>query len=98
MRECPGIYFASEASGRTAKIGGTGLAAWEVLRDFVRDGNVERLRVAFPQLSPTQITAALIYYQRYPEEIREAVARNAELTPEALERQFPGLVRTLPVG
>jgi hypothetical protein len=26
MRQCPGIYFADEPSGRTAKIGGTGLA------------------------------------------------------------------------
>src|SRR5687767_7796304 len=25
MRQCPGIYFADEPSGRTAKIGGTGL-------------------------------------------------------------------------
>src|SRR5213593_2658461 len=30
MRQCPGIYFAEELSGRTAKIGGTGLAVWEV--------------------------------------------------------------------
>src|SRR2546422_11697436 len=28
MRQCPGIYFAEEPSGRTAKIGGTGLAVW----------------------------------------------------------------------
>src|SRR5437867_8169451 len=29
MRQCPGIYFADEPSGRTAKIGGTGLGVWE---------------------------------------------------------------------
>src|SRR5256886_9132648 len=34
MRERPGIYFAEEASGRTAKIGGTGVAPREVPRDF----------------------------------------------------------------
>src|SRR5215813_7644331 len=37
MRDCPGIYFAAEPAGRTAKISGTGLGVWEVLRDFVRD-------------------------------------------------------------
>ncbi len=37
MRECPGIYFATEPSGRTAKVAGSGLAVWEVLRDFVED-------------------------------------------------------------
>src|SRR6185503_15362277 len=36
MRQCPGIYFADEPSGRTAKIGGTGLAVWEVLGDLSR--------------------------------------------------------------
>ena len=36
MRDCPGIYFATEPSGRTAKVSGTGLGVWEVLRDFVR--------------------------------------------------------------
>src|SRR5713101_6583036 len=44
MRQCPGIYFADEASGRTAKIGGTGLAVWEVLRDVRRDQGADRVR------------------------------------------------------
>src|SRR5881628_737488 len=34
-RECPGIYFAEEPAGRTAKIMGTGLGVWEVIRDYV---------------------------------------------------------------
>src|SRR5215475_9992877 len=77
MRECPGIYFATEPSGRTAKISGTGLGIWEMLRDFVRDEDLDRLRRAFPHLSPAQITAALIYYKRYPDEIRREVEANA---------------------
>ena len=28
MWECPGIYFATEPWGRTAKISGTGLGVW----------------------------------------------------------------------
>jgi uncharacterized protein (DUF433 family) len=98
MRACPGIYFASEPSGRTAKIAGTGLAVWEVLRDFARDADEERLRRAFPQLSGAQLGGALMYYTRYPEEIRREVEANATLTPEALEQRYPGLVRVVHIG
>ena len=93
MRQCPGIYFADEPSGRTAKIGGTGLGVWEVLRDFTTDQNPERIRKAFPQLLQAQVTAALMYYTRYRDEVQANIDANAGLTPEAIERQYPGLVR-----
>ena len=93
MRQCPGIYFADEPSGRTAKIGGTGLAVWEILRDLPRDADPKRIRDVFPQLSQAQVTAALMYERRYPEEIQREIARNAVLTPEAIEQRYPGLVR-----
>jgi uncharacterized protein (DUF433 family) len=93
MRECPGIYFATEPSGRTAKIAGTGLGVWEVLRDFVQDEDIDRVRRAFTQLSSAQVTAALIYYKRYPDDIRREVDANAALTAEGLEQRYPGLVR-----
>jgi uncharacterized protein (DUF433 family) len=92
MRECPGIYFATEPSGRTAKVAGTGLGVWEVLRDFVQDEDLERVRRAFPQLSSAQINAALIYYKRYPDEVRRQVDANGALTAEVLEQRYPGLV------
>lgn len=93
MRQCPGIYFADEPSGRTAKIGGTGLGVWEVLRDYGKDQNVDRLRKAFPQLSRAQITAALMYCARYRDEVQARIDANAALTPEAIDKQYPGLVR-----
>lgn len=93
MRQCPGIYFANEPSGRTAKIGGTGLGVWEVMRDFGNDQDIDRLRKAFPQLSQAQITAALMYYARYRGEVQAEIDANAALTREAIERQYPGLVR-----
>lgn len=93
MRVCPGIYFADEPSGRTAKVGGTGLGVWEVLRDFCRDDDLDALRRMFPDLTQAQLTAALMYYRRYPEEIQRQVEANARLTPEAIEKEFPGLVR-----
>lgn len=93
MRECPGIYFATEPAGRRANIAGTGLAVWEVLRDYVRDRNLKRVQKAFPHLSQTQITSALLYYSRYTDEINREVEANATLTPEEIERRFPGLMR-----
>jgi uncharacterized protein (DUF433 family) len=93
MRQCPGIYFADEASGRTAKIGGTGLAVWEVVRDFGGNQDAGVIRRAFPQLSQAQVTAALMYYRRYREDVQAKIDANASLTPEAIERRYPGLVR-----
>ena len=93
MRQCPGIYFADEPSGRTAKIGGTGLGVWEVVRNFTSDQDSGRIREAFPQLSQAQVTAALMYYTRYPEEVQAKIDANAALTPETIQRQYPGLVR-----
>jgi uncharacterized protein (DUF433 family) len=98
MRQCPGIYFADEPSGRTAKIGGTGLAVWEVLRDFGRDNDLKRVQASFPQLSQAQLTAALMYYRRYPEEIQGQIEANAALTPAVIEKRYPGLVRFVPAG
>lgn len=93
MRQCPGIYFADEPSGRIAKIGGTGLGVWEVVRDFSRDGDTGRIRTAFPQLSQAQVTAALMYYSRYRDEILAKIDTNVALTPEMIEKQYPGLMR-----
>ena len=93
MRHCPGIYFADEPSGRTAKIGGTGLGVWEVVRDFSKDQDAERIQRAFPQLSQAQITAALMYYARYRDEVQAQIDANAALTPETIQKQYPGLVR-----
>jgi uncharacterized protein (DUF433 family) len=98
MRLCPGIYFADEPSGRTAKVGGTGLGVWEVLSDFCRDNDLDGLRQAFSHLSQAQLTAALMYYRRYPEEIRRQVEANARLTPDVVEKEFPGLVRFISAG
>ena len=60
LQECPGIYFADEPSGRAAKVMGTGLGVWEVIRD---DRAVEqrddRLQEIFPFLTRAQIAAAL---------------------------------------
>ena len=93
VRQCPSIYFADEPRGRPAKIGETGVGVWEILRDFTSDQSSARIRKSFPQLSQAQVTAALMYYSRYRDEVRAKVDANAALTPESIGRRFPGLVQ-----
>lgn len=82
MRMCPGIYFADEPAGREAKIAGTALGVWEVIRDYHADGrNAERLRRSLPQLNRAQVEAALRYYAVWPDEIDELVLGNTRATP-----------------
>jgi len=95
MRACPGIYFATEPAGRTAKIGGTGLGVWEVLHDYVSDQQIERVQQAFHWLSAAQIRAAVGYFNAYPDEIRAQVRANEDLTPEVLDQRYPGRVQVI---
>ena len=95
MRSCPGIYFADEPAGREAKVAGTGLGVWEVVRDYLAANQDERtLRKAFPQLSAAQTRACLLYYAKFPEEIAVEIAENDALTLNTLKSRSPGLVRS----
>jgi len=90
MRECPGIYFADEPAGREAKIAGTGLGVWEVIRDYLASGkNGRLLKKSLPQLSEAQIRAGILYYTRYPQEIDEAIAENEVLARDAAQATIP---------
>lgn len=95
MRECPGIYFADEPAGREAKIGGTGLGVWEVIRDYLAAAKDEAaVRKSFPRLSGAQVKACLLYYSKYPQEIDAAIKESAALTRQAVEATVPGVMRT----
>lgn len=94
LRECPGIYFADEPTGRTAKVMGTGLGVWEIMRDYLAVGEREdQFRRIFPQLSPAQIASARNYFIRFREEIQRRIADDTALTAEAVADRYPGLVR-----
>ncbi len=94
MRECPGIYFANEPAGREAKVAGTGLGVWEVIRDYLASKqDVRMLRRSLPQLSEAQVKACLMYYGKYPREIDAEIAENAALSREAVQAKIPGVVR-----
>ena len=74
-RECPGIYFSDEPAGRVAKVTGTGLAVWEVVRDYKgAKGDEKKLRRWLPHLSAAQVRAATLYYARFPQEIDAEIA------------------------
>ncbi len=80
MRECPGIHFAEEPAGRVAKVTGTGLGVWEVIDIYKRlKGNGKKLRRWYPHLSSAQLEAALLYYERHPEEVDALIADNLSL-------------------
>jgi hypothetical protein len=87
LRDCPGIYFADEPAGREAKVQGTGLGVWEVMRDYkaVR-GNPEELREILTHVGPVELKAALLYYERYAEEIDAAIEDNARAFEEGAAR------------
>ncbi|MBI4270127.1 MAG: hypothetical protein HY615_07315 [Candidatus Rokubacteria bacterium] len=93
MRQCPGIYFADEILGREAKVAGTGLGVWEVIRDYqAAKGNERKLARTLPHLGAAGLKSALLYYRRYADEIDDAIADNA-LPFEVLDARYPGLMR-----
>jgi uncharacterized protein (DUF433 family) len=71
----PGVAFRGEDWDRRAWVIGTAFDVWQVI-DAHRDvGSVEAM-VSEGSLSERQIRLALAYYERFPEEIDEAVALN----------------------
>jgi uncharacterized protein (DUF433 family) len=75
VQACPGIYFADEPAGRVAKISGTGLAVWEVIRDYKRvKGEEKKLRKWLPHVSSAQLKAATLFYAQCRDEIDAAIA------------------------
>ncbi len=92
MRRCPGIVFAPGISGRRARVAGTGLEVWEVIAQYDSMGRDDRqLSEAFHWLTPGQIKGALGYYELYPDEINELIARNETWTEESLKKRYPAL-------
>ena len=91
---CPGIYFADEPAGRVAKVAGTGLGVWEVIRAYKTvKGHEKKLKKWLPHVSSAQLKAAIFYSARFPEEIdaeiADGIAAHAEgrATQEAIARR-----------
>ncbi len=76
MRRCPGIIFTDGPTGRRATVAGSGVDVWEVIQVSKTCTNRRQLARAFPRLSPSQIEAALTYYDCYPDEIDRRIDEN----------------------
>ena len=75
VQACPGIYFANEPAGRVAKRSGTGLAVWEVIRDYKGiKGEKNKLRKWLPHVSSAQLKAATLFHAKCRDEIDAAIA------------------------
>lgn len=89
---CPGIVFTEGVQGKRARIAGTGLEVWEVIAGYQSvEKNIRRLRRAYHRLTEQQLKAALGYYQTYPDEIDEQIAKNEDWTLERLAQRHPFL-------
>jgi uncharacterized protein (DUF433 family) len=92
LRRCPGILFADGPSGRRARVAGSGIEVWEVIRAYrTLEGDFKRLKRAYHWLPEPQLRAALGYYAAYPDEIDRQIARNETWTKARLARQHPTL-------
>ncbi|RYG39677.1 hypothetical protein EON79_23955, partial [bacterium] len=70
-------------AGPVARLDESGIAVWEIVREFRKLGSVERLETRFPTLNRGQLAAALRYGQSHPQEIEDQIDRYEQ----ALERQ-----------
>jgi uncharacterized protein (DUF433 family) len=84
VRAVPGIVAATGAAGPRARIAGTGIDVFEVIRDYVLlDRDAAKLAEAYDWLAPQQIEAALAYFEKFPDEILDRIALE-----EAFAREF----------
>ncbi|MFQ6047471.1 MAG: hypothetical protein ACE5PT_14125 [Gemmatimonadales bacterium] len=94
MRRAPGVVFVDGATGRRAALAGSGLDVWEIIAAWkAADYEFEALRASYPWLSDSQLRSAIGYYELYPTEIDERLAREAAWTPERVRRELPYAVR-----
>ena len=86
----PGIVFVQRRDGRRAAVAFSGLEVWEIVATWKEgEGRWEALVDAYPELSPSQLRAAIAYYQAYGEEIDERLAREAYWTAERVAEELP---------
>lgn len=86
----PGIVFVQRRGGRRAAVAFSGLEVWEIIATWKESGDDwQALVQAYPELSESQLRAAVAYYQAYPEEIDERLARETYWTPERVASDLP---------
>ena len=90
MRRFPGIVFGDSASGRVARVAGSGVEVFQIADQYrAMGGDFERLRQGFHWLTEQDLLAALAYAEAYPEEIEERLRREASWTPKRVWSTAP---------
>lgn len=90
VQRIPGIVFADGPAGRRARVAGTGLDVFEIVRAFEQlRQDWETLRKAYGWLNEVQLRAALAYAAAYPQEIAERLARKAMMDEQQTHHLYP---------
>ena len=90
MRKCPGIVFVDGATGRRARIEGTGLDVWELISSYQELNNdLAALKEVFHWLTDRQIIAAIGYAKTYPDEIEMFIRKNKAWSKEKARNELP---------
>ena len=83
----PGLAFRGRDWGRRPWIVGAGLDVWELIAAYKDLGSIDRLASEL-DISERDVRLALAYYERFPDEIDEAIADNRSSLDE-LRRELP---------
>ncbi len=74
----------SKDSQGTARVKGTMIAVWEIVRKFRKSSSVSDLRDSFPSLTELELRAALAYAGRNPDEVQGQISAFDELKRQGI--------------
>lgn len=96
MRRVPGILFADGATGRRARVGGTGIEVFEVIYAYEAFGHDrDRVKEDLPQLAGFQVDAAINSFEADPDDIRPWLRSDEEARAD-LEELWARIPETSP--
>lgn len=75
-------------SAKVARIRGSLITVWEVVREFRKLQSVAELRAAFPSVTELELRSALCYAGRHPDEITQQIAKY-ELMRSGTKEAYP---------
>lgn len=87
MRLFPGIAFRGAGWERRAWVIGTAFDVWQLIEAYQDLGSVQQM-VADGSVTEHHVRLALDYYERFTDEIDQAIAENRRPLDQ-LEREFP---------
>lgn len=90
MQRIPGVNRANGPSGWRARVAGTGIDVFEVIRTFQNCGqDLVLLQETYHWLNESQLRAALAYAEANPAEITLRLAAEDRWDAAKVARQFP---------